>query len=232
MGVKVAFIGESNRFCKGKGVGYTGEFLRLKEQFWNSNLQLNAYEPVLLSTVLDDLGYNVEEMMKLMPYMEESIRNGAWTNGDVIDFGMTFDQNGHFLLNFNCKMIEGANNMETMKSQDNKKRCYYWKTYKYHVSADQISLKGWAEWCNELFQIQHNTPRPQNKRIYINPNMDTATVKARFWNKDKIEKWLNDHGYKWTMTSETTYQFPFANPDEVELIDSDAELKARHRKAG
>lgn len=119
---------------------------------------------------------------------------------------------------------------EQMVPEEEKKRCYFWKVYKYHVPAEEITLKGWVEWCNELYQIQHNRPRPKNNRIFVSPNMEVATVKARFWNRFKIEKWLSDHGYNWTMTVETKYQYPVENTEEVELIDSDEELMARRKK--
>lgn len=117
-------------------------------------------------------------------------------------------------------------------SEENKKkrRCYYWKQWKYFVDAKDISLKGWIEWCDELYFIQHKKRRPASNHIFVNPDMDRAMVKARIWNKDKIEKWLNDHGYKWTMTVETRYQFPFENENEVILVDADANVKSQHKQ--
>ena len=129
---------------------------------------------------------------------------------------------------------EGIHNEkgEEKAMKNAKKPCYFWKQYKYSVDARDITLKGWVDWCNELYMIQHGRPRPRNNRIFINPDMETAIVKGRFWNKDKIEKWLDDHGYKWTMDIETRYQFPFESEDEVLLIDSDAELMARNTRKG
>lgn len=120
---------------------------------------------------------------------------------------------------------------ETQVQTPEKKRCYFWKQYKYFVNIESISLKGWVDWCNELYQIQHGKPRPKNNKIFINPDMRVATVKGRFWNRDKIEDWLNRHGYKWSMTMETKYQYPFDNEDDVILVDSDAELMARQKGA-
>ncbi len=102
-----------------------------------------------------------------------------------------------------------------------KRRCYYWRVWKYSVDSSTISLKGWITWCNELYRIQHNKPRPKNNKIFINPDMKDAIVKARSWNKDRIEEWLTSHGYSWTVTMETKYQFAFSSSDEVELVDAD-----------
>ena len=41
------------------------------------------------------------------------------------------------------------------------------------------------------------------------------------------EQWLKDHGYKYTMTVETRYQFPFQDENEVVLIDADANACVR-----
>jgi hypothetical protein len=223
MCVRVAFIGDSNRFCQGKGVEFTAKFLRCKEVYWNQ-FKLESGEPVMLSTVMEDIGYNVADVAVMSFELYEQIKRGYWSEeiDDLIDFGMTFDEQGHFLLNFNCKLKEPE---QVKEPQQEKKPCYFWKQYKYHVDISQITLKGWVEWCNELYEIQHGKPRPKNNRIFINPEMAVATVKGRFWNKDKIEKWLNDHGYKWTRTVETKYQFHFDNPDSVNLIDSDEELR-------
>lgn len=103
-----------------------------------------------------------------------------------------------------------------------KPRCYYWKQWKFFVDADQITLKGWVKWCDELYYIQHGKHRPKNNKIFVNPDMDRAVVKARIWNRARIEKWLDDHGYKWTVTVETRYQFPFHDSSEVDLVDADA----------
>lgn len=116
---------------------------------------------------------------------------------------------------------------EEIMQEPEKKRCYFWRVYKYHVGASQISLKGWIDWCNELYQIQHSKPRPKTNRIFIDPAMTVATVKARIWNKDRIEQWLNQHGYSWTVTVETKYQWEVENPNEVIFVDSDAEVEAR-----
>lgn len=105
---------------------------------------------------------------------------------------------------------------------DNKRRCYYWKQWKFFVDANQITLKGWVQWCDELYYIQHGKHRPKNNKIFVDPGMERAMVKARIWNRDQIEKWLTDHGYKWTVTVETRYQFPFQDENEVQLIDADA----------
>ena len=220
MCVRVAFIGDSNKVCQGKGVEFTAKFLQSKEAYWNQ-FKLESGEEVLLSTILDDLGYNVDSMSTMNPKLFNQIKYGYWSAevDDLIDFGITFDEQGHFLLAFNCKMKE--------PEPAQKKPCYYWKQYKYCVDISQITIKGWVEWCNELYEIQHNHPRPKNNRIFISPDMEVATVKARFWNKDKVEKWLNDHGYKWTLQEETKYQFRFDDPESVTLIDSDAVLKDR-----
>ena len=113
-----------------------------------------------------------------------------------------------------------------------KKPCYFWKQYRYHVNVDEITLKGWIEWCNDMWKLQHRgQPRPADHKIFVNPTMEVATVKARFWNKGQIERWLTDHGYHWTMDVETRYQFPFENEDDVILIDSDKELVKRKKKS-
>ena len=219
MGIKMAFDSEANPICRGTGPEYTRCYLKSKETYWNQ-FKIACGDEVKLSDVVSDLGYDMETMHKLMPDIAEKIDRGYWTSNpaDIIDFGVSFDENGNFMLNFNCDMKEYV---------PEKKRCYFWKVYKYHVDISQITLRGWVDWCNELYQIQHGKPRPKNNRIFISPEMTTATVKGRFWNKDRIEKWLTDHGYSWTQTVETKYQYHFDNPDNVELVDSDAELKAR-----
>ena len=219
MGIKMAFDSEANLNCRGKGPEFTGFYLKSKETYWNQ-FKIACGDEVKLSDVVNDLGYDMEMMHKIMPDIAEKIDHGYWTSdpADIIDFGVSFDENGNFMLNFNCDMKEYV---------PEKKRCYFWKVYKYHVDISQITLRGWVDWCNELYQIQHGKPRPKNNRIFISPEMTTATVKGRFWNKDRIEKWLTDHGYSWTRTVETKYQYHFDNPDDVELVDSDAELKAR-----
>ena len=103
-----------------------------------------------------------------------------------------------------------------------RRRCYYWKQWKFFVDADQITLKGWVRWCDDLYRIQHGKRRPKTNRIFVDPDMKQAIVKARIWNRDQIEKWLNDQGYRWTVTVETRYQFPFTHESSVELIDADA----------
>ena len=105
-----------------------------------------------------------------------------------------------------------------------KKRCYFWKYYRYHVSADQLTLKGYVEWCNDLYFIRYGKPRKANDKIFVNPDMTEITVKTRFWGREKIEKWLNDHGYSWTMTEEIKYQYDFEDPSGIELVDADAEI--------
>ena len=95
------------------------------------------------------------------------------------------------------------------------------------MPVEQISLKGWIEWCNELYIIQHKKRRPKNSKLFVDPRMTRAIVKARVWNKDQIEKWLNDHGYEWTMTVETKYQFPFQDESEVILVNADENLGNR-----
>ena len=219
MGIKMAFDSEANPNCQGKGPEFTGFYLKSKETYWNQ-FKTACEDEVRLSDVMNDLGYDMETMRIVMPDIAGKIDHGYWTSdpADIIDFGVSFDENGNFMLNFNCGMKEYV---------PEKKRCYFWKVYKYHVDISQITLRGWVDWCNELYQIQHGKPRPKNNRIFISPEMTTATVKGRFWNKDRIERWLNDHGYSWTQTIETKYQYHFDNPEKVELIDSDAELKAR-----
>ena len=108
-----------------------------------------------------------------------------------------------------------------------KKPCYFWRQYRYHVDPDAITLKGWIQWCNELYKIQHGKPRSKANKIFVPDNLKDCTVKARIWNKDQIEKWLTDHGYEWYVTVETKYQFPFDDENEVWLIDSDAILLKR-----
>ena len=115
----------------------------------------------------------------------------------------------------------------TKEPEEPRKRCYFWRQYKYHVNANDISLKGWVVWCDELYEIQHGKKRPKKNKIFVNPDMQIATVKARVWNKDRIEKWLTDHGYNWTRTEEVKYQFPVTEGDGVVLIDSDAEVLAK-----
>lgn len=219
MGIRMVFDSEANLNCQGKGPEFTGFYLKSKETYWNQFKEA-CKDEVRLSDIMNDLGYDMETMHKLMPDIAGKINLGYWTASpeDVIDFGVSFDETGNFVLNFNCNMKEHV---------PDKKRCYFWKVYKYHVDISQITLKGWVDWCNELYQIQHGKPRPKNNRIFINPDMTTASVKGRFWNKDRIEKWLNEHGYSWTQTIETKYQYHFDNPEDVELVDSDAELKAR-----
>ena len=219
MGIKIAFDSETNPNCHGKGPEFTGLYLKSKETYWNQ-FKIACGDEVKLSDVVSDLGYDMATMDKLMPDIAEKVDRGYWTSdpADIIDFGVSFDENGNFMLNFNCNMKEPV---------PDKKRCYFWKVYKYHVDISEITLRGWVDWCNELYQIQHGKPRPKNNRIFISPDMTMATVKGRFWNKDRIEKWLTDHGYSWTQTVETKYQFAVKDTDDVELIDSDAELKAR-----
>ena len=219
MGIKMAFDSEANALCQGKGPEFTGMYLKEKEIYWN-HFKAARGDEVKLSDVVNDLGYDMGTMRIVMPEIADKIDLGYWSDDidSYIDFGVSFDENGNFMLNFNCDMKEHV---------PEKKRCYFWKVYKYHVNISQITLKGWVDWCNELYQIQHGKPRPKNNRIFISPEMTTATVKGRFWNKDRIEKWLTDHGYSWTQTIETKYQYHFDNPEKVELIDSDAELKAR-----
>ena len=116
---------------------------------------------------------------------------------------------------------------ESAETPAEKRRCYFWKQWKYYVPVEQISLKGWIEWCNELYVIQHKKRRPKNSKLFVDPRMTRAIVKARVWNKDQIEKWLNDHGYEWTMTVETKYQFPFQDESEVILVNADENLGNR-----
>ena len=224
MGIKVVFNGESNPICQGKGPEAIASYLKTKEQSWNE--LKNICEPAVeLSAVLSDLGYDIDAMDSLMPEIAKDIHRGYWTSDDEVDFGLTFNEDGAFLLNFNCRMRDP----ERVIFPD-KKRCYFWRVYKYHVDISQITLRGWVDWCNELYEIQHGKKRPKNNRIFINPDMTIATVKARSWNKDRIEKWLSDHGYQWTQTVDTKYQWAIDNPDDVILVDSDEELKKRIHK--
>lgn len=230
MGVRIAFNSEENFICKGKGPEFTAAYLKEKEIYWNQ-FKIACGDEVKLSDVVNDLGYNMETMQKNMPDIAEKISLGYWAGNDesVINFGVTFDETGNFLLNFNCDMSEAKPKEQEVSAEvkTGKKRCYFWKVYKYHVDISQITLKGWVDWCNDLYKIQHGKPRPKNNRIFVSPDMVMATVKGRFWNKDRIERWLNDHGYSWTQTVETKYQYPVKEGDNVELVDSDAELKAR-----
>jgi hypothetical protein len=106
--------------------------------------------------------------------------------------------------------------------EQTKRRCYYWKQWKFYVSTDQITLKGWLDWCNELFEIQRNRPRPKKNKIFVPIDLKEACVKARVWNKDQIQKWLDDHGYTWRVEETVKYQFKVENGEDVELIDGDA----------
>lgn len=119
-------------------------------------------------------------------------------------------------------IMENNENLEN-PTPVKKKPCYFWRLYKYYVDANQITLKGWIDWCNELYEIQHGKKR--TGKIFVNPVMRKAMVKGHSWNKDRIEAWLTNHGYSWTMEEEIHYQFPFNNLDEVELIDSDARIR-------
>lgn len=121
------------------------------------------------------------------------------------------------------------NNKVTNETEmtNGKRPCYFWKQWKYYVDIEQISLKGWIEWCNDIYMIQHRKARPRGQKIYIDPRLERAVIKARLWNKDKTEQWLKDHGYKYTMTVETRYQFPFQDENEVVLIDADANACVR-----
>lgn len=109
------------------------------------------------------------------------------------------------------------------ETNNQKTPCYFWRIYKYYVDAGQITLRGWIDWCNELYQIQHGKKR--TGKIFVNPDMKRAMVKGRSWNKDRIEKWLDDHGYKWTCEEEIRYQYPVADPNSVRLIDADKEMR-------
>lgn len=225
MVTKFVFKSEENRNCQGKGPDFTGMFLKSKETWWNQ-FCASSGEVIKLPDVLTDLGFNADKMCEDVP----EIRFGFWDPKSEdftgIDFGMTFNDEGDFILDFNCDYNIVEIPVPNATSAEEKKRCYFWKVYKYSVDISEITLKGWVDWCNELYQIQHGKPRPKNNRIFINPDMTTAMVKGRFWNKDRIEKWLTDHGYSWTQTVETKYQWPVKDTDDVELVDSDAELMA------
>lgn len=233
MGIKIAFNGDVNKITKGKEPGFALMFLTSKMNYWN-DFKLMSAKPVLLSTILEDLGYNLNKMTDKS--FVEYIRRGYWSEdeADTIDFGIMNDdnhpaiqgENSHFMLNFNCKVKD-----DEKAADSEKKRCYFWKIYQYHVDVSQITMKGWVEWCNELYQIQHNKPRPKDNRIYINPDMEVATVKGRIWNKDKIEKWLDDHGYRWTQTVVTKYQWPITDENDVILVDSDVEIIAKMQES-
>ena len=228
MGFKVTFSPDGNVSCAGRGTELTGLYLKNKEEFWNHFM--NATEQnVYLSAVLHDLGYDNNTLARMLTRQDfDNLDRSFWSfaDRDVIDFGITFDEKGEFLLNFNCRLADKTEEDSEPKAEQ-KKRCYFWKVYKYHVDISEITLRGWVDWCNELYQIQHGKPRPKNNRIFVSPDMMTATVKGRFWNKDRIEKWLTNHGYSWTQTVETKYQWPVKEGEDVELVDSDAELKAR-----
>lgn len=229
MGIKVAFSGDANLNCSGKGPEFTMAYLKSKEHFWNEFMATTGTD-VYLESVLKDLDYDKNTLARMLPYDDfNNLLCGYWSanDHDAVDFGVSFNEGGDFLLNFNCRVDEERLAKIHEDSVPKKKPCYFWNVYKYHVDTDQLTLKGFIEWCNELYAIQYKKPRPKNNRIFVNPDMKIVTVNARFWNKDKIEKWLNDHGYTWTKTVEKRYQYHFDNPDDVELIDSDAELKAR-----
>lgn len=212
-GIRIPFDSEKNRVCKGKDPEFVHLYLAQKQRNWIW-LKEELGRRVSLSEVLLDFGYDLKEVYKNHP----EAQYGYWDEGsdNHLYINYSFDSEGRYLLEFNCEMEEPK-----------KKRCYFWRIYKYHVSVDQISLSGWVEWCDELFRLQHGKPRPKNNKIFVNPDMKEAIVKARVWNKDQIEKWLNDHGYRWTYTTEVKYQYAFKNADEVELVDSDAEVMAR-----
>lgn len=219
MGIKMVFDSEANLNCRGKDPETVGAYLKSKEAYWNQFKDVCG-EQIKLSLVLMDLEYDPAELAKDIP----EVASAYWEpTPEPIDFGMTFDENGHFLLNFNCKVPEVA----ATPAPEEKKRCYFWKVYKYSVDISEITLRGWVDWCNELYKIQHGKPRPKNNRIFINPDMKVAMVKGRSWNKNKIEKWLTDHGYSWTCAVETKYQWQVKEGEDVELVDSDAELMAR-----
>ena len=115
-----------------------------------------------------------------------------------------------------------------MDEQNSKqKRCYFWRIYRYSVPVEQITLKGWIDWCNELYEIQNG--RKRTSRIFIDSGMTVATVKGRVWNRDRIEKWLNDHGYSWTLETETRYQFDTTGMDNIVYVDSDEGILRRQR---
>lgn len=229
MGVRIAFNSEENFICKGKGPEFTAAYLENKEHYWRQ-FQSAMGQVILLPDVLKDIGYDMDKLHQFMPDAANLAELGYWGDpANLIDFGTSFDQDGNFLLNFNCDVSEAKPKEQEVpvEVKTGKKRCYFWKVYKYHVDISQITLKGWVDWCNDLYKIQHGKPRPKNNRIFVSPDMVMATVKGRFWNKDRIERWLNDHGYSWTQTVETKYQYPVKEGDDVELVDSDAELKAR-----
>lgn len=109
------------------------------------------------------------------------------------------------------------------------KPCYFWKVYKYAVPIEQITLKGWISWCNELYEIQHGKKR--TNRIYVDPEMKNAVVKGRIWNKDRIEKWLTDHGYTWTCSVETKYQYNTTGMENIVYVDVDERIRNRQKGA-
>lgn len=116
----------------------------------------------------------------------------------------------------------GVMSEEVRNEEKKKQSCYFWKIYKYYVPVEQITLKGWVTWCNELYKIRHGHTRPG--RIFIDPNMKRAMVKGRIWDREKIEKWLTDHGYSWTCTVETKYQYDYTNVENCVLIDADEDF--------
>lgn len=222
--VKLVFNEASNWYQKGDSSELSHAFLKMKEEWWN---QFHRAHPsiIRLTKVIDDLGYSLSSIRMEDPDLADQIERGYWEeNPDSdsrIDFGITFNEDGYFVLNFNCELSE---------KKPEKKRCYFWKIYKYTVPIEQITLKGWIQWCTELYEIQHGKPRPEGQRLFLNPGMESVSVKARFWNWKRIENWLKDHGYVWTQTVETKFQYPVENPDEVIFVDSDAELANRNKR--
>lgn len=245
--MKIIFDGNKNKNTMGTDPEFMMIFLKNKEHFWNE-WRMVSHKPVTLYAVLDDLQIDMQDS-NLAPYLDE-IRKSCWTaNGQLpIAFGLyePINQNAWdgasnlAVLEFNCdgeianadeiapydtnRVIEGKTSSCVIKP-----RCYYWKQWKFHVPVEQITLRGWIQWCNELFQLQHGKPRPKSNQIFLNADMTEATVKARVWNRARIEQWLKDHGYDYTVTCETKYQFKFENPEDVELVDADVMPDKRKR---
>lgn len=127
---------------------------------------------------------------------------------------------------FSCR-LKGATEMDTENKEI--KRCYFWKVYRYSVPVEQITLKGWITWCNELYEIQHGKKR--EGKIFVDSEMKYAVVKGRIWNKDRIEQWLTEHGYSWTCKVDTKYQFNTTGMENVVYINVDDEIERRQKGA-
>lgn len=240
--MNIIFDGSKNKNTQGTNSDFIKLFLQGKQKFWNDWREITK-KPVTLFAVLNDMGFDFTDKNLNMA----DIHRHCWTadSEKPIDFGLDAPINRNawdgattlVVLNFNCDAeiqtdicpsAELAMEKKESGSCVIKPRCYFWKQWKYHVSIDQITLPGWIQWCNELFQLQHGKPRPKNNHVFVNNDMTEATVKARVWNKARIEKWLKDKGYNYTVTCEMKYQFPFEKENDVILVDADLMPEKKH----